>query len=270
MYDDIEKIANNQMSKEPESVTIKKSTLNRLIIGVIMAAVVSAFLGGYVLGTETAPSSELAIKDSKDTNPTPTTQPSSSKPQSGIIFVSLDDDPVKGDPAAPITMIEFSDFECPFCKRFHETTLPLIQENYIDTGKVKFVYRDFPITSIHQNALPAAMAAECADDQGMFWELHDKIFENQKQWEGPDVQNGVRTFEQFAAELGLDTDKFNTCLESGKFLEEVEKDLNEGASYGITGTPGFFIGNEKIGYVMVSGAQPYSVFQAAFDQLLAK
>ncbi|MEX0854289.1 MAG: DsbA family protein [Nitrosopumilaceae archaeon] len=240
------------------------------MVGLIVAVGISSFLGGFGLGSETDEPSENIIKDSKDvTGQTSANQPQSN-PSSGIISVSLDDDPVKGDPNAPITMIEFSDFECPFCARFFTTTLPLIEKNYIETGKVKFVYRDFPLTDIHQNALPAAMAAECADEQGKFWELHDKIFENQKQWEGPDVQNGVRTFEQFAADLGLDTDKFNTCLESGKYLEEVQKDLNDGASYGVTGTPGFFIGNEKIGYGMVSGAQPYSAFQQVLDQLLAK
>jgi len=254
--------------KEPELISIKKSSYNKLIVGVIVGAVLSAFFGGYVLGTETAQSSETVIKNAKDvTDQTVAKQPQSN-PSSGIISVSLDDDPVKGDPNAPITMIEFSDFQCPFCARFFTETLPLIQKNYIDTGKVKFVYRDFPIPSIHQNAIPAAIAAECADEQGMFWEYHDKIFENQILWQDLDNQNVVRTFEQFAKELVLDTDTFNTCLESAKYLEEVQNDLNEGVSYGVTGTPGFFIGNEKIGYGMVSGAQPYAAFQQVFDQLL--
>jgi len=255
--------------KEPELISIKKSSYNKLIVGVIVGAVLSAFFGGYVLGTETAQSSETVIKNTKDvTDQTVAKQPQSN-PSSGIISVSLDDDPVKGDPNAPITMIEFSDFQCPFCARFFTETLPLIQKNYIDTGKVKFVYRDFPIPSIHQNAIPAAIASECADEQGMFWEYHDKIFENQILWQDLDNQNVVRTFEQFAEELNLDTDTFNTCLESAKYLEEVQNDLDDGVSYGVSGTPGFFIGNEKIGYGMVSGAQPYSTFQQVFDQLLA-
>jgi len=254
--------------KEPELISIKKSSYNKLIVGVIVGAVLSAFFGGYVLGTETAQSSETVIKNAKDvTDQTAAKQPQSN-PSSGIISVSLDDDPVKGDSNAPITMIEFSDFQCPFCARFFTETLPLIQKNYIDTGKVKFVYRDFPLPDIHQNAIPAAIAAECADEQGMFWEYHDKIFENQILWQDLDNQNVVRTFEQFAEELGLDTNTFNTCLESAKYLEEVQNDLNEGVSYGVAGTPGFFIGNEKIGYGMVSGAQPYSTFQQVFDQLL--
>ena len=255
--------------KEPELISIKKSSYNKLIVGVIVGAVLSAFFGGYVLGTETAQSSETVIKNAKDvTDQTVAKQPQSN-PSSGIISVSLDDDPVKGDSNAPITMIEFSDFQCPFCARFFTETLPLIQKNYIDTGKVKFVYRDFPLPDIHQNAIPAAIAAECADEQGMFWEYHNKIFENQLLWQDLDKQNVVRTFEQFAEELVLDTNTFNTCLESAKYLDEVQNDLNDGVSYGVTGTPGFFIGNEKIGYGMVSGAQPYAAFQQVFDQLLA-
>ncbi|MGI0063573.1 MAG: DsbA family protein [Nitrosopumilaceae archaeon] len=257
--------------KEPESVSIKKSTFNKLIIGVVIGAVLSAFFGGYILGTETAQSSETVIKNAKDmADKTSSKQPQSqSNPSSSIISVSLDDDPVKGDPNAPITIVEFSDFQCPFCARFFTTTFPLIEKNYIETGKVKFVYRDFPIPSIHQNAIPAAIAAECADEQGMFWEYHDKIFENQILWQDLDNQNVVRTFEQFAKELALDTDTFNTCLESAKYLDEVQNDLNDGISYGVAGTPGFFIGNEKIGYGMVSGAQPYAAFQQVLDQVLA-
>src|SRR3990172_412896 len=254
--------------KEPESVSIKKSTFNKLIIGVVVGAVLSAFFGGYILGNETTQSSETVIKNAKDAADKTSSKQPQSNPSSTIISVSLDDDPVKGDPNAPITIVEFSDFQCPFCARFFTDTLPLIEKNYIETGKVKFVYRDFPIPSIHQNAIPAAIAAECADEQGMFWEYHDKILENQILWQDLDNQNVVRTFEQFAKELALDTDSFNTCLESAKYLDEVQNDLNEGVSYGVTGTPGFFIGNEKIGYGMVSGAQPYAAFQQVFDQLL--
>jgi len=253
--------------KEPETISIKKSTYNKLIVGLMVAIGIAAFLGGFGVGFESAVTSENVIQDSEVK--TSANQPQSQvQSSSGIIAVSLDDDPVKGDPNAPITIIEFSDYQCPFCGKFFSTTLPLIEKNYIETGKVKFVYRDFPIPSIHPNAVPAAMAAECADDQGKFWEYHDKLFENQRQWEGLDAQNGVSTFEKYAEELGLDSDTFNTCLESAKYLEEVQKDLNDGISYGVTGTPGFFIGNEKIGFIKLSGAQPYSTFQQLFDRLL--
>lgn len=252
-----------EKAEKSESVIIKKSTLNRLIIGVIVAAVVSAFLGGYVVGTETSGPSEVIIQGSKDVGQTVSNLPPA------IFSISLDDDPVRGDPNAQITIVEFSDFQCPFCGRFFTQTLPMIEKNYIETGKVKFVYRDFPLPEIHPNAIPASLAAECADVQGLFWEYHDKLFENQLQWENLDKQNVVRTFEQYAEDLGADTDTFNSCLESGKYLDEVQNDLNDGVSYGVTGTPGFFIGNEKIGYTMVSGAQPYASFEQLLDQLLS-
>ncbi len=168
-----------------------------------------------------------------------------------------DDDPAKGDKNAPVTIVEFSDFECPFCGRFFQQTLPQINENYIKTGKVKLVYRDFPL-SFHQNAQKAAEAAECADEQGRFWEMHDKLFID-------GVQGGVASFKQFASALGLNTAKFNECLDSGKMASEVQKDMAEGAQYGVTGTPGFFVNGQ-----LISGAQPYQVFAQAIEEALAR
>jgi protein-disulfide isomerase len=97
----------------------------------------------------------------------------------GSVVVSTDDDPSLGDPNAPVTIIEFSDFQCPYCRRFWEQTLPQLKSEYIDTGKVRLVYRDYPLSTIHPGALPAAMAAGCANEQGKFWEYHDQIFEEQ-------------------------------------------------------------------------------------------
>src|SRR3989344_6219200 len=164
-----EKIEDKSIQKTPsELISIKKSTYNKLIVGLIVAITVAAFLAGFGLGSDTD-------KDSNDeTDQTSIKQPQAqSQPSSGIIFVSLDDDPVKGDPNAPITIVEFSDFQCPFCERFFTETLPLIEKNYIKTGKVRLVYRDFPL-GFHENAEKAAEAAECADEQGKFWEYHDK------------------------------------------------------------------------------------------------
>ncbi len=261
-----------------KNITIKKSTYNKMIKGIVVAIAISTFLGGYSLGTiQDSGLSEKELetliiaagKGSAAQTPQPTQQPRQ-PPGPQFIQDIIDDDPVKGNPDATITIVEFSDFQCPFCQRFHQTTLPLILENYVDTGKVKFVYRDFPIVSLHPNgAVPTAVAAECADEQGMFWQYHDKIFQNQKSWErlsAADIGNELKTF---AVELGLNTNQFNDCFSSGKYLEEVNNDLLDGTSYGVTGTPGFFIGNEERGYIKVSGAQPYSVFQKVLDQMLA-
>ena len=155
-----------------EVVVIKKSVFNKLLVGIISAGIVSAFLGGYVLGAETVEPEKIVIRNAEDvigslqTQQSTQSSPSTNSPS--LISISLDDDPVKGNPDAPITIVEFSDFQCPFCAKFHSTTLPQLEANYIDSGKVKFVYRDFPIQSIHPNAVPAAFAAECADEQECF------------------------------------------------------------------------------------------------------
>ena len=181
-------------------------------------------------------------------NEQPTGQPSK-------VQVSAEDDPIKGSKDAPVTIIEFSDYQCPYCERFYIQTFPQIEENYIKTGKVKFVYRDFPLGS-HQFAQKAAEASECADEQGKFWEYQDKIFKNQQLLDTPNLK-------QYAKDLELDTAKFNDCLDSGKMTSEVQKDLKDGQSYGVNGTPAFFING-----ILVSGAQSYATFQEIIDQAI--
>ncbi len=169
----------------------------------------------------------------------------------------MDDDEVKGDADAPVTIIEFSDFECPFCGRFHQQTFGQIDDTYIKTGKVKFIYRDFPL-SFHQNAQKAAEASECAKDQGKFWEMHDKLFTD-------GVAGGVGSFKQFARDLGLNGETFNTCLDTNAKRGEVQKDFQDGQRAGVQGTPGFFVNGQE-----VSGAQPFQVFQQIIEAELAK
>jgi len=169
--------------------------------------------------------------------------------------VSPDDDPAWGPVGAAVTIIEFSDYQCPFCKRFYDETLPQIQATY--EGRVRFVYRDFPLTSIHPHAQKAAEASECADEQGRFWEYHGLLWANQQELD-------VASLKAYAGELGLDTATFDGCLDSGKYSQEVQKDYSDGISYGVQGTPWFFING-----VEVQGAQPFSNFQTVIDSLLA-
>ena len=250
--------------KSDNQITVNKSTFNRLIMAIVAVAVVSAFLGGYVVGGETAEPKEVIVREAIPTSQTKPTSQEQLGPQI-IRNISIDDDPMKGNPDASISIIEFSDFQCPFCAKFHETTLPQLEQNYISTGKVNFVYRDFPIQSIHPNAIPAALASECADDQGKFWEMHDEIFKNQRIWQDLEILQSVALFKQYASNLGLDENAFDSCLDSGKYLNEITNDLNDGRAYGVTGTPAFFVGNEKIGFTHISGAQPYSTFQRVID-----
>lgn len=257
----------DNIEKTDTNVIIKKSTFNKIIIGAMTIAIISVFFGGYFVGINSVEPEQIYIRNSEDVLGT-TENKQATKPQA--IFVSIDDDPMIGNPNAAITMIEFSDFQCPFCKRFHDNTFPLIKTNYIDTGKVNFVYRDFPIQGIHPNALPTALASECADDQGKFWQYHDKIFQNQEEWKSLDLNQIVTLLKQYAGELKLNEDEFGACLDSGKYVDEVNNDYQDGQKYGIEGTPGFFIGNDKIGYTKVSGAKPYPSFQSVLDEVLAK
>ena len=172
------------------------------------------------------------------------------------VQVSADDDPVMGDEDAPVTIIEFSDFQCPYCGKFFSDTLPSIEKYYVNTGKAKLVFRDFPLP-IHPNAESAALAAECAHEQGQFWAYHDYLFSNQA-----DLSDA--NYKKWAEDLGLDTAKFNDCLDSKKYLSEVQADMADGQSYGVAGTPAFFINGK-----MVNGAQPYEMFQQEIDAALS-
>ncbi len=176
-----------------------------------------------------------------------------------VVQVSVDDDAVKGDPNAPVTIVEFSDYQCPFCGRHFRETLPQIISQYVDTGKVKIVFRDFPL-GFHEKAEKAAEAAECAGEFGdaKYWEMHDKLYNNQDALDVDDLKS-------YAVELGLDATQFNDCLDSDKMADEVQADIDEGSSYGVSGTPAFFING-----ILVSGAQPFSEFEKIIDAELAK
>jgi len=181
------------------------------------------------------------------------------------VNVFADDDAVLGNPDAPVTIIEFSDFQCPFCRKFYKETLPQIKKDYILTGKAKLVYRDFPLVQIHPGATPAAEGAECAKEQGEFWEMHDAIFDEQEKLGSGTVQFTADDVKKWAANIGLDTSKFNQCLDSGKYKQEVEKDLADGSAAGVNGTPATFINGR-----LVSGAQPFAAFKVIIDEELKK
>ena len=181
--------------------------------------------------------------------------PSPSAPSAPVNVAAIG--PSMGDEDAPVTIIEFSDFECPFCKRFNDQTFAQIKTNYIDTGKARIVFRHYPLP-FHSNAQKASEASMCADDQDKFWEFHDAIFAQQ-------TNIGVDALKQIAATLKLNTATFNSCLDSGKYTKYVQDDLAAGSAAGVSGTPSFIINGQ-----LVVGAQPYSAFQQAIDAALAK
>ena len=255
--------------KENEKI-IKKSTFDRLIIIIIITIGIAGFFAGSY--TSNLNSDQISQEELKEEiaklelkilqNQLPSNQPMIP------LKISTDNDPIIGNPNAPITIIEFSDFQCPFCAKFHIQTLPKIMDEYIKEGTVKLVFRDFPIQSIHPNALPASVAAECANEQGKFKEMHDKLFDKQNEWNNKNTDNVIISFNQYALEIGLEEEKFDSCLKNGKYIEEIQKDLYDGKAYGISGTPGFFIGNDKIGFVELKGAQPFESFKKVIDSQL--
>jgi len=259
-----------QTESNNEKISIKKSTVNALIISIIAASLVAAFFAGSYINLKTEQVTQADLNDAvaKIESKILKSQQAPEQPNVQPTNISTDDDPIRGDQNAPITIIEFSDFQCPFCARFQTQTLPLILEQYVDTGKVKFVFRDFPIQSSHPNAMPAAAAAECANEQGKYWQFHDELFENQGVWNKMSILNATKIFKEYATKLELNQDQFNSCLDTGKYIGEINSDLSDGRKYGITGTPGFFVGNEKIGFVKVTGAQPFEVFKSIIDSQL--
>ena len=255
--------------KKNEKV-IKRSTFNSLIISIIIITGIAAFFAGSFVSNLSSEQisqkeldnaiAELELKILEKQLPT--------KQPSIPLEISADNDPVIGNPDAPITIIEFSDFQCPFCARFHIQTLPTIMEEYIEKGSVKLVFRDFPIQSIHPNAVPASVAAECANEQGKFKQMHDILFEKQKEWSNLETVYAIELFNQYSEQINLEQEQFSSCLSTAKYVKEIQNDLDDGRTYGVTGTPGFFIGNQQIGFVELKGAQPFESFKNVIDRQL--
>lgn len=229
-----------------EYITIRKDSLWKYSTFLLAAIlIVGAFV--FFIGNKDTTAPTARVVDSGG-QPTVAGEPSR-------VQADEDDDPVMGDKNAPVTMIEFGDYQCPFCGRFWSQTLPQIKARYIDAGKLKFVYRDFPLTSIHPMAQPAAEAAECVRDAAkgsddVYFKYHDKIFEGQQAL-------SIENLKSWANELGYNIDN---CLNSGKFRSEVQKDLQDATSSGGQGTPYFLINGRPL-----SGAQPFAAFQQVIE-----
>ncbi len=172
--------------------------------------------------------------------------------------------PSLGAADAPITVVEFTDFQCPYCKRFVETSFPSLKRDYVDTGKVRWVSRDLPL-NFHPNARKAAQAAHCAGEQGRYWEMRDTLFRNNRSL-------APEQLAQYAAPAGVDPGPFAECLASDRYLERIDKDAQLAQSIRVTGTPTFVIGKAeglKLSGKRVVGAQKQKVFSAEFERLLA-
>ena len=222
-----------------------------LPISVLIAAVLIAGAVVYS-GFKKTPATNTAPTE-------PDTEQISVKPQIG-------DDVVLGDPNAAVTFIEFGDYQCPFCGKFYKETEPLIRKNYIETGKVKMIYKDFAF--LGPESIFAAQAAECAKEQGKYWSYHDVLFEEEFK-DGQENNGNLNRefFKEIALGLKMNSDEFLKCFDSEKYAAEVENDIKEAkAAMGQqASTPTSFINGE-----MVRGAQPYDVFSQAIDESLNK
>jgi protein-disulfide isomerase len=193
-------------------------------------------------------------------------RPQAARPQTAArIRVSAKGRPALGDPDAPLTLVEFTDYQCPFCNRFFKNTFPGLKAKYIDSGKLRLVIKDLPL-AIHANAREAAQAAHCAGEQGKFWPLHDTLYENAGRLEAANLPG-------YAARAGLEAEAFRDCLASERHLAAIDGDAAEAGRVGITATPSFVLGRtaaDSIEGEKIVGALPYATFEARIEALLAE
>lgn len=231
-------------------IRISKVTLWQAVAGVLfILLLVSIFTHGFGFGGEASPTGAAAAPEAAEQ---PQEEPA---PIIDVKNLNLEGVSFLGKKDAPVTIVIYDDFQCPFCARFETQTWPQLKKEYVDTGKVKFYFKHFPL-GFHPNAQPASEATECAAEQGKFWKLHDKIFTNQGELSEENLK-------KWAEELKLDMTKFNECYDSNKYAERVSKDLEEGQSIGIRGTPSFVIQDE-----LLVGAQPFEAFKEVIDRKL--
>lgn len=239
---------------EEGTVTLKKSTLWKISTGIFAVLfIISLFTGGFGIGGYDNSPTGAAVAPT-DPNPSVPSVPTNVK-------VTIDDDdPILGDKNAKVSIVEFSDFQCPFCARVASGAITEFKNSdYFKDGKVNLIYKDFPLTSIHPFAQKAAEAAQCANDQDKFWEYHDTLFANQQALSVTDLK-------KYAMDIGLNTDEFDSCLDDGKSAKEVGDDLTKATAAGGRGTPYFVVVNNNNGKTApVSGAVPFAQIEAAIN-----
>ncbi|MBI5621257.1 DsbA family protein [Candidatus Falkowbacteria bacterium] len=233
----------------------KISFLFGFFVGVTVTAIVGVLF--FTLNSSSAGSGNgvAATPTGGTGTPAPAAAQPSQPTAAAAIPAVTDADHMRGDKNAKITLVEYSDFQCPFCLK-HVDTLTKILAEY--PGKVRLVYRHFPLTNIHPQAQKAAEASECASEQGKFWEMHDAIFQAQAT-----NTMGIDQWKTVAKDLGLNTSQFNDCLDTGKYASAVATESQQGQAAGATGTPATFVNGQ-----LVSGAVPYENFKSILDSLL--
>lgn len=233
---------------EAETFTFKRSHFYAVLT--VLAFAAGVLLGYVVWGIDSTPSQNSQTTGQASLVEAPATE----APQFTRYDVASEGYPAIGPSDAPITIIEFSDYQCPYCRRWYQEVYEPLLAAY--PGKIKLVYRNLPLTSIHPDAFAAAEAAMCAGDQDAYWQFHDKLFTGDTL--------GSQIYTRYAQELSLNVDSFETCMKDGKYKAAIEADSDFAVNLGVRSTPTFFING-----LAIVGAQPLSVFQQVIDKELA-
>lgn len=223
----------------------------------IMSLSTAILAGAVIVGASVIFASNLLLNKLDNGVGNEATVRGGAVPEEMVEVAQREDAPKRG--GGEVVVYEFSDFQCPFCKSFWSQTYQQLKEDYIDTGKITFIYRHFPLT-FHVNAEKAAEASECANKQGKFWDYHDLLFKNAES-DGGGLE--VEDLEKYASDLNLDTEEFNSCLKNGETADIVKADSDEAGRVGVTGTPTFFINGKKL-----VGARTYSEFEKVIEDAL--
>jgi protein-disulfide isomerase len=252
----VEEIEQPKPHKPDDTITFRRSHLYSVLLPLAFVAGLSV---GYIFwgrSSATPPQTAAAAPQTNAAASAQSQAAASEQSQKVTRYdIPIDDDPILGPEDAVITIIEFSDYECPYCRQWHEEVYHRLFETYPE--QVRLVYRDFPLYSVHPDAVPAAEAADCANEQGAFWDYHDKLF-------GMELGLNSEAYQQYAEDLNLDMDAFNECVETRKYREEVQADYTFASNLGVRSTPTFFING-----IALVGAQPFEVFQQVIDKELA-
>ncbi len=241
------------MPDAEEFITFKRSHFYSVLVVLAFGV---GILVGYVLWGRGAATVTVAAPAAATGQPSGQVAeaPVTAEPQFVRYDIPIDGYPSLGPDDAPITIVEFSDFQCPFCRRFHDETYQALLDAYPD--QIRFVYRNLPLTSIHPEAMPAAIASLCANDQNAYWDYHGRLFSSETL--------GEETYIQYATVLGLNVEEFSACLSSGKYDDFIQEDMDFALNLGVQSTPTFFING-----LAIVGAQPLSNFQQLIDKELA-
>lgn len=241
---------------------------------VIVGAAIVIISGAVLAAPMTREQGDAILKElrqirqalEKQSPPAQAVQPRPAQPQQDKNGkVSIEGSYALGETNAPLTMVIFTDYQCPFCKRFEMQTFTEIKKNWIDTGKLRYVVHDQPL-DFHPYAMKAAEATRCAGEQGKFWELREKLVTNAEQLQREKLPD-------YAQEAGLDVGKFNACLDSGRYIEKIKAEVAEASAQGVTGTPSFIIGKSNgktVEGALLVGAMPYLVFDQRLQELSGK